>query len=83
MKLTLIYTIFNVVVACISSVGKKWNDELNIIWKNQFNKWFKYLYIYIIIDIVFLLIEFYLLCKYEISIGVTESELMGVILTGH
>lgn len=51
LDLTLIWTIFNVICALIHSIGKKWNDELNEIWKGYFHRWWKYVWITILIDI--------------------------------
>ncbi len=52
MSATIIYTIYNIVIALIYSIGKKWNDELNKIWVNQLNIWWKYLWIPVLIDLI-------------------------------
>ncbi len=57
MQITIIYTIYNLILAIIQSIGKKWDDELNKIWMNQLNMWWKYLWISTTIDFIFMLIN--------------------------
>ncbi len=52
MSATLIYTIYNIAIALIYSIGKKWNDELNKLWVNQLNIWWKYLWIPVLIVLI-------------------------------
>ena len=80
MKLTKLYTIFNLIIAIINSIGKKWNNELNQIWKEQLNKWWKHLYIYIIIDLILLLAYLMYLIIYLVGTGVPFEEIWRIII---
>lgn len=56
MLMTIMYTIYNVIKALINSIGKKWDNELNAIWVNQFNYYIKTVWLYILTDIIIKLI---------------------------
>lgn len=80
MKLTKLYTIFNLIIAIINSIGKRWNNELNQIWKEQFNKWWKHLYIYIIIDLILSIANLMYLIIYLVGTGVPFEEIWRIII---
>lgn len=51
-----IYCLYHLIVAIINSIGKKWNDELGEIWRNQLKKWLQHIWIPIVIELVIILI---------------------------
>lgn len=51
-----LYCLYHLIVAIVNSIGKKWNDELGEIWKNQLKKWIKHIWIPIVIEIAIILL---------------------------
>ena len=51
-----IYCLYHLIVAIINSIGKKWNDELGEIWRNQLKKWIHHIWIPIVIELVIILL---------------------------
>lgn len=51
-----IYSIYHLIIAIVNSIGKKWNDELGEIWRNQLKKWIKHIWIPIVIELVIILL---------------------------
>lgn len=51
-----IYCLYHLIVAIINSIGKKWDDELGKIWRNQLKKWLNHIWIPIIIELVIVLL---------------------------
>lgn len=51
-----IYCLYHLIIAIVNSIGKKWNDELGEIWRNQLKKWIKHIWIPIVIELVIILL---------------------------
>ena len=51
-----IYCLYHLIVAIINSIGKKWDNELGEIWRNQLKKWIKHIWIPIVIEIAIILL---------------------------
>ena len=51
-----IYSLYHLIIAIVNSIGKKWNDELGEIWRNQLKKWIKHIWIPIVIELVIVLL---------------------------
>lgn len=51
-----IYSLYHLIIAIVNSIGKKWNDELGEIWRNQLKKWIKHIWIPIVIELVIILL---------------------------
>ena len=56
MTLITIYSLYHLIVAIVNSIGKKWNDELGEIWRNELKKWIKHIWIPIVIELVIILL---------------------------
>ena len=51
-----IYSLYHLIIAIVNSIGKKWNDELGEIWRNQLKTWIKHIWIPIVIELVIVLL---------------------------
>ena len=56
MTCLILYCLYHLIIAIVNSIGKKWNDELGEIWRNQLKKWIKHIWIPIVIEIGIILL---------------------------